>query len=651
MPALNLFVPGRLCLAGEHSDWAATYVGRSVHVTPGAALVVALQQGLYAQVAPSPFLSLTSPLASHIELAPGQLLENARSDSPWRYASAVAHLIHQRFRIPRAVSIIIHSETLLPSKGLSSSAAVCVLVARAYNRIYQLALTEEGEMELAYQGERLTGSACGRMDQIVAITSGRVACMHFDGDYVSHTVLPPPAKPIYIVVAQVGVKDTATILTALHRAYPNADTEQKQRLQHALGANNLRLIKEMQRALADGDPCALGLLMTTAQRCFDHAAIPFCPEQLTSPKLHCILKDPDVLPLVYGGKGVGSQGDGAVQFVAKSKEKAHLLCKMLMAKLSTQSFVVTVGTEPEQHSHSTATQTESIDNTIRTAVIPAAGFGTRLFPASRIIRPKALFPVVDTDGFVKPLLLHLTEQCSQASLSKAVIVVSPGEQQQRVRDLFSPVPKDLYAALKPHMREYADRIRALGEIVEIAIQREPRGFGHAVSCAPLKSGEPFLLLLGDVVFQSEKSAPSCLQQVLNAFRETTSTSVIGVTQVPVSEAGAYGVVKTVEELTNERRRCRIESIVEKPSAEEAEKLSSEGMCSIVLGPYAFTPSFWEALERDIAEEKTLNGEIQLTPSMCSLLEVEGMDALLLEGHSYDTGNATDYRRTFGAFGV
>lgn len=252
---------------------------------------------------------------------------------------------------------------------------------------------------------------------------------------------------------------------------------------------------------------------------------------------------------------------------------------------------------------------------------------------------------------MKPLLLHLTEQCFQASLSKVVVVVSPGEQQQRVRDLFSPVPKDLYAALKPHMREYADQIQTLGEIVEIAVQREPRGFGHAVSCAPLKSGEPFLLLLGDVVFQSKESAPSCLQQVLNAFYETTSTSVIGVTQVPVSEAGAYGVVKTAEKLSNEKRRCRIESIVEKPSVEEAEGLSSEGMCSIVLGPYAFTPSLWEALRRDVEDGKPLNGEIQLTPSMCSLLEVEGMDALLLEGYSFDTGNATDYRRTVGAFGA
>lgn len=303
MAALNLFVPGRLCLAGEHSDWAATYVGRSAHVTCGAALVVALQQGLYAQVAPSPFLSLSSPLASHIELTTDQLLENARSDSPWRYASAVAHLIHQRFRIPRAVSISILRETLLPSKGLSSSAAVCVLVARAYNRLYHLALTEEGEMELAYQGERLTGSACGRMDQIVAIASGRVARMHFDGDYVSHMVLTPSPNPIYIVVAQVGVKDTATILAALHQAYPNADTEQKQRLQHALGASNLRLIKEMQHALADGNARDLGQLMTTAQLNFDRAAIPFCPEQLTSPKLHSILTDPDVLPLVHGGKG------------------------------------------------------------------------------------------------------------------------------------------------------------------------------------------------------------------------------------------------------------------------------------------------------------------------------------------------------------
>ncbi|CAN8067992.1 unnamed protein product [Agarophyton chilense] len=342
MSSFDLFVPGRLCLAGEHSDWAAAYRGTSPHITIGSALVVALNQGLYASVSRSSILSLSSPLASTITVPFEQLLKVAQSDSVWRYAAAVAYIIHTRFNVPDAVRIRIVRETLPPRKGLSSSAAVCVLVARAYNFTYGLSLTEAGEMEIAYQGERLTGSACGRMDQIVAIGAGRTAHMIFDGEHVSHKVLPHSETLIHVVIAQVGTKDTSEILRGLHKAYPSPDTEDKIRLQQALGTKNLRILRAMTQAIGNGDAQMLGHLMTVAQATFDNAAIPFCPKQLTAPNLHRVLQDADVLPLVYGGKGVGSQGDGAVQFVAKNNEAAQLLVSVLSDKLKTDPFVDSV---------------------------------------------------------------------------------------------------------------------------------------------------------------------------------------------------------------------------------------------------------------------------------------------------------------------
>lgn len=303
MTTADIFVPGRLCLAGEHSDWAATYITRSPHITTGAALVVGLQQGLYAEVKSSPILILSSPLASTLQISCDQLLYHARSNSPWRYAAAVAHLMHERFQLNTAVSIRITRETLPPGKGFSSSASVCVLVARAYNLVHALSLTEAGEMDFAYQSECLTGSKCGRMDQIVAIGPGRVAHMTFDGLYASHRVLKTPKHPIYIVVASIGTKDTRTILEGLQGAFPNADTPRKIQLQRCLGVKNLQLVDEMEKAMCDGDSKTLGRLMTLAQENFDNAAISFCPEQLTSPALHGLLRQKDLLVHAYGGKG------------------------------------------------------------------------------------------------------------------------------------------------------------------------------------------------------------------------------------------------------------------------------------------------------------------------------------------------------------
>ncbi|KAI0565809.1 GHMP kinase [Gracilaria domingensis] len=655
MTSYDLFVPGRLCLAGEHSDWAASYREVSAHATVGSALVVALNQGIQAQVSRSSDLSLYSPLASTLRVSREHLLNVAQSDSPWRYAVAVSYVIHRRFAVPEAVCIRVIQETLPPRKGLSSSAAICVLVARAYNIVYGLSFTEAGEMEIAYQGERLTGSACGRMDQIVAIGSGRAAHMTFDGEYVSHRVLPNPKAPIHIVVAQVGTKDTAEILRGLHKAYPNADTAEKIRLQKALGAENLSMIQTMNQAIGRGDAIMLGRLMTKAQAIFDNAAIPFCPEQLTAPNLHRILQDADVLPLVYGGKGVGSQGDGSVQFVAKSNDAAKVLLSILSNKLKTEPFIVTVGkldsadigTEPFAYPQ----RPLSKQIKLQTAVIPAAGFGTRLYPASKSIRPKALLPIIDSDGFAKPLLLHLVEQCAKAQIQRIAIVVSPGEQEDRVRDVFKPVSRDLYKALKPHMRQYADRIVNLGKLVQIDTQPNPRGFGHAVSCASVAQDEPFLLLLGDVAFDPGNSKKSCIQQILEAYDENPSRTVVGVTHVAICEAGAYGVVKTAGEIRTNGERTAIEKMIEKPDAEVAKSLSFNDVCNIILGPYAFTPKLMKLLHENVEANQSMDGEIQLTPTMTAVLEEEGMDAILLDGSAYDTGNPVDYRNTISRLGV
>lgn len=301
----NLFVPGRLCLAGEHSDWAAEYRLQSPTIAEGAALVVNLQQGLRATAsAHSSTVTFSSSLADQIALPLSRLRAHAQSSSPWRFAIAAAYLMHTRFTHVFGLTLSITSASLPAAKGFSSSAAICVLVVRAFARAYALPLSVHAEMDLAYAAERLTGSACGRLDQVVAAGPGAVVSLRFDGDAADVTLLPTPRAPISVVVADLcKTKDTVQILSSLHRAYPDSEDPSCVRLRTTLGHENLKRIEDMRTAIAMGDACALGKLMTAAQLAFDTAATSFCPDQLDAPALHAALADPQFEALSFGGKG------------------------------------------------------------------------------------------------------------------------------------------------------------------------------------------------------------------------------------------------------------------------------------------------------------------------------------------------------------
>ncbi len=344
---MELFVPGRICLMGEHSDWAGGYRRVNPEIEKGYALIVGTNQGVYADVGPHAnalVLTATTPdeqtAFRQIPMQRQALLAEAQAGGFWSYVAGVAYLMLTRYGVGGLV-INNHKTDLPIQKGLSSSAAICVLVARAFNRVYDLGLSIADEMELAYQGEILTPSRCGRMDQGCAF-GNRPILMTFDGDDLDITPLGIAAELHFVIVDLLAHKDTLKILADLNRCYPVARTHVARGVHQLLGAVNKHIIHKAVEALQAGDGRAVGKLMTKAQVAFDRYAIPACPEELTAPKLHQVLRYEPLQAHIWGGKGVGSQGDGTAQFIARSAADQQALVSIIQRDLHLPCLTLTV---------------------------------------------------------------------------------------------------------------------------------------------------------------------------------------------------------------------------------------------------------------------------------------------------------------------
>jgi len=203
-----------------------------------------------------------------------------------------------------------------------------------------LHLTKQQEMEYAYQGETLTGSECGRMDQICAYGNTPVF-LTFDGDKMSINELCP-LRPIYMVIVDLCCgKNTRKILSDLNYHFMNGKAHLRDELRYALGDANKDILAMARQMLEYGDCAGIGNLMNKAQHLFDRYVAPACPEELSAPKLHELLTCQEIQHLVYGGKGVGSQGDGCAQFIARGCEEQKALVNIFRS-MNLPSYKLTI---------------------------------------------------------------------------------------------------------------------------------------------------------------------------------------------------------------------------------------------------------------------------------------------------------------------
>jgi UTP-glucose-1-phosphate uridylyltransferase/mevalonate kinase len=637
---MKLFVPGRICLLGEHSDWAGGYRRINADIEKGYTLICGTDQGIYAEVEPHPTsLMLTSTTPDEVVHGPVEipmearaLLEEAQGGGFWSYIAGVAYQALTNYHV-RGLTIKNYKTDLPVRKGLSSSAAICVLTARAFNRVYDLKLTIRGEMELAYQGEITTPSRCGRMDQGCAF-GNRPVLMTYDGDRLDTTELQVEKELYFVVVDLQAQKDTLEILNRLNRCYPIAENEIEQGVQELLGPINKRIVNQAVESLRSSDAERLGTLMNEAQAFFDRYATPACPDQLASPVLHRALNYEPLRPHVWGGKGVGSQGDGTAQFLARSEADQQAVIEILARDL------VLPGLKLSLHP----------GLKVRRVVIPAAGFGTRLFPATKATK-KELFPIIDREGIAKPAILLIVEEALEAGLDEVIIIVQENDLEDFQSFFKSQISIENYNKLPAHFQDYARRILEIGRHVSFVVQQTQEGFGHAIFCArDLIGDEPFLLMLGDHLYRSTGDV-SCTRQLLDAYQQH-GMNILGLRRTPESQIANFGTVTGV--WIEEDRLLNVTEFAEKPTADYARTNLRvpglpEGEYLTIFGLYIIKPLLFEFLEENIAHNVRERGEFQLTSALDRLRQEDGFLGLTIDGTRYDIGLPEFYLETLQAF--
>lgn len=628
---IDLFVPGRLCIMGEHSDWAGRYRNVNNKIEKGYAIVTGIEEGIYAKACLSDKLivtNLTNNKSFECEMDYDKLKTIAEEGEYFSYVAGVVACIKEQYNIS-GVEIIIDKVTIPEKKGLSSSAAICVLVARAFNELYNLHLNIVGEMNLAYLGEITTPSRCGRLDQACAFGKKPIL-MTFDGDKIDVRSIKI-MNPLYFVFADLNAhKDTIKILGDLNRAFPFAESEQDRKVHEALGKDNKKIIFEAIKYMEDGNTEGLGEMMLKAQENFDNKVAPLCPKELSSPILHRVLNDSYIKSLSYGRKGVGSQGDGTVQVLAKDADSQRLIKKYFEEELHMNAYELTIeATKP-----------------VKKAIIPVAGNGTRMFPITKCIK-KAFLPVVD-NGIIKPVILCLIEEVIKAGIEEVCLIIDEDDKVEYDKLFNQKLSNDITSKLSSELLEYESFIQKISRKITYIVQKEKLGLGHAVSlCEDFANGDPVLLVLGDQLYKTNTNK-SCTEQFLDSFAKSNKLS-ISVCEVKEKDVSKYGIL--CGKIDDNKNYFDVDKMIEKPNINDAmekyyTKVKNEKKYYAVFGEYILTDDVFKILKENIQNKKLENGEYQITSVLDEVRKKKGMIAFIPDGKMLDVGNVLAYQNTF-----
>ncbi|MFD0867622.1 UTP--glucose-1-phosphate uridylyltransferase [Chlamydia abortus] len=259
--------------------------------------------------------------------------------------------------------------------------------------------------------------------------------------------------------------------------------------------------------------------------------------------------------------------------------------------------------------------------TIRKAIIPAAGLGTRFLPATKA-QPKEMLPIVD-----KPAIQYIVEEAIESGIEDVIIVT--GRNKRAIEDHFDKSVELEMLLEEKGNDELLAVVQQVSNLVDVHYirQKQPLGLGHAVLCARKFIGdEPFALLLGDDVIDSQ---PPCIRQMIDLYEEA-KTSVIAVQEVPWNEVDRYGIISPS---SRSATVATIRDLVEKPDRDQAPSNLA------VIGRYVIEPEVFSILETC---KPGRGGEIQLTDALQIMNRSKPMLAFLQQGRRYDVGDKLGY---------
>ena len=259
---------------------------------------------------------------------------------------------------------------------------------------------------------------------------------------------------------------------------------------------------------------------------------------------------------------------------------------------------------------------------VRKAVLPVAGMGTRVLPATKTI-PKEMLPVVD-----RPAIQYVVDEALEAGIEHIVFVT--GRNKGAIEDYFD-ISYELEASLKSKgksaiLEQLQQTVLPAGA-ASFVRQQSPLGLGHAIWCArDIIGNEPFAVLLPDVIV---KGAPSCLAQMVKAYDEVGG-NIVAVDPVPMERVSSYGVIAPK---SRNGRLIEMSGMVEKPPMESAPSNLK------ITGRYILQPEIFGLLADQAAGA---GGEIQLTDAMVRQMETQDYYAYEFEGREYDCGSKLGY---------
>jgi len=268
--------------------------------------------------------------------------------------------------------------------------------------------------------------------------------------------------------------------------------------------------------------------------------------------------------------------------------------------------------------------------TIKKAVIPAAGWGTRLLPVTKT-QPKEMLPIG-----CKPMIQFAVEEAAEAGITDVIIVTSPNC--RAIAEYFAPSPELAGALARKNELALLNELTRLENIANVTYltQPEPLGLGHAVALANKTVGdEPFAVILPDDIVDYPQSG---LRQMLPVFAEYR-TSILGVETVDRQETRKYGIIRPQQV---RERVYKVEELVEKPEPEVAPSSLS------IVGRYILTPDVFEALSHTAPDN---HNEIQLTNALSRMLAKQDIYALEFQGARYDVGSPLGWLEAQVAFGL